>query len=410
MIDTTLAAPAARGPGGLDTPPEERPVRILLVEDEPLYASLVRRKLDLYPGMAFHCTWAEYLKDGLDHLEQRAFDLVLLDLTLPDSGGLKTLRRVREAAPDIPIVILTGHESDQMAVEALQSGAQDYLVKGSDGPIMVRAIRYAIERFRTRSELSESRRELRSTQMQLLQVEKLDAVGRLATGIAHEVRNPLATISMGIDFLRTCGRSLANEETETLMEMDGAVQDAFGIISGLLDFCVPSELALKKSDLSQTLRDGLPMVRHELEKQKIQLILKLSDNLPPLLLDRRRIHQVILNLVLNAIDAMPEGGRLSITSRAGLVGDPGFVGELCLPDRFKAGQEMVMVEVADTGIGLDPSELGHVFDPFYTLKEPGQATGLGLSVTRNIVELHGGDISLRNRSRGGAAVTMLFKP
>ena len=410
MMDTTYTAPMVLDPGGKEAPPCERPVRILLIEDEPLYASLVRRKLEMYQGMDFACVWAEYLRDGLARLDESVFDLVLLDLTLPDCSGLKTLARVREATPSTPIVILTGHESDQMAVEALQSGAQDYLVKGSDGHFIVRSIRYAIERFRSQSELIASRRELRSTQMQLLQVEKLDAVGRLAAGIAHEVRNPLATISMGVDYLRSSGRTLADEEEQTLGEMEEAVRDAFTMISGLLDFCLPGELALKRSDLSQTVRDGLTMVRHELEKRKIQTVIKLAENLPPLLLDRRRIQQVILNLVLNAIDAMPDGGRLTITTQTGRVGTEDFGEGLDFPARFKPGQQVVLTEVADTGCGLAASELERVFDPFYTLKEPGQSTGLGLSVTRNIVELHGGHISLRNRERGGLAVSMVFQP
>jgi signal transduction histidine kinase len=295
-----------------------------------------------------------------------------------------------------------------MAVEALQSGAQDYLVKGADGHLIVRSIRYAIERFRTQSELMASRRALRSTQMQLLQVEKMDAVGRLASGIAHEVRNPLATIRMGIDFLRTCRASYPPDEEATLDEMNEAVGDAFHIISALLDFCVPSELALAKADLSETIRDGLPMVRHELEKRRIQLILKLADNLPPFLVDRRRIQQVVLNLVLNAMDAMPEGGRLSVSTRAGTVGVTDFADGYTVPDRFKAGQQAVLAEVADSGTGLPEAELERVFDPFYTLKEAGMSTGLGLSVSRNIVELHGGHISLRNRAGGGAAATLFF--
>jgi signal transduction histidine kinase len=213
---------------------------------------------------------------------------------------------------------------------------------------------------------------------------------------------------MGIDFLRSCREGHTEDETTTLAEMGEAVRDTFEIISGLLDFCVPSELALKKSDLSKTIRDGLPMVRHALAKRNIHLILKLAENLPPMMLDRRRVQQVILNLVLNAMDAMPEGGRLSITTQTGSVGAEDFAEHLDFPPRFKPGQEVVVTEVADTGGGLAPEELERVFDPFYTLKEPGHGTGLGLSVTKNIVELHGGHISLRNRARGGVSVVLLF--
>ena len=234
--------------------------------------------------------------------------------------------------------------------------------------------------------------------MQLLQVDKLDSVGRLAAGIAHEVRNPLSTIQMGIAFLRDFCPDLDNDAQETLADMSGAMERAYGIIKGLLDFCVPTQLNLEECSLNRCVCQIMPMVGHEMRNRKVEFKPCLDSALPPLMLDPNQIKQVLLHLVLNGIDAMEEtGGTLSVTTR---------VQELADQEPREGG--VVLLEVEDDGIGMAAGTEDRIYEPFFTTKPIGSGTGLGLSITKNIVEMHGGRLDIANRPEGGVRATVTF--
>ena len=170
--------------------------KVLLIEDNPADAKLA----ELYLGDGsnfFHAElqWCSDLAKGIAAIGEQAFDIVLLDLSLPDSSGIETFTRLHEAAPKTPIVVLSGHEDEELAAEIVKRGGQDCLAKDMmSGPVIRRAVRHAIER-------KGIYEELRSMQMQLIQSEKMESIGRLAAGVAHEVKNPLAQILMGIEYL-----------------------------------------------------------------------------------------------------------------------------------------------------------------------------------------------------------------
>lgn len=260
------------------------------------------------------------------------------------------------------------------------------------------------------TELQESHEAIKSAQFQLIQAEKMQSVGRLAAGVAHEVKNPLAILRMGIDYL---GKNLQKPDDETnliLTDMAEALRRADTIIMGLLDFAATRALDLVPHDVSAVLEQSLGLVRHEIGVS-IKVDRALARDLPPVKLDQNKIKQVFVNLLENAIHAMAAGGTLTVrtSTRQLSAEDISPDQERRFGEQFRAGEQVVAAEVLDTGEGIPKDKLEKIFDPFFTTKPAGKGTGLGLTVAKKIVELHGGDLDIRNRPEGGVAVTLLFK-
>lgn len=261
------------------------------------------------------------------------------------------------------------------------------------------------------ADLQKSHEELKAAQFQLIQAEKMQSVGRLAAGVAHEVKNPLAILGMGIDYLTKNLASPDGNVALILNDMHDAIKRADLIIMGLLDFSVPHALNLHAEDLSSIVQQSLALVRHEMSASPINLVSELAEGIPPVWLDKNKIKQALVNVLTNAIHAMPNGGTLTVKA---YVKELQF-GEIDrdagsrVADRFRAGETVAVTEVIDTGKGISEEELAKIFDPFYTTKPTGQGTGLGLTVTKKIIELHGGNIDIRNRPEGGVNVTIVFK-
>jgi signal transduction histidine kinase len=224
------------------------------------------------------------------------------------------------------------------------------------------------------------------------------------------VKNPLAVLTMGADYLT---KNLQNPDPETkiiLADINEAVKRADTIIRGLLDFSATRALDLNPGNLSTLLEQSLALVRHEMGRS-VQLIKELASDLPPVLLDHNKVKQVFVNILTNAIHAMPEGGTLIVRTSAKQLqeGDIDPDQEQRFGDKFRAGQTVAVAEVLDTGLGIPQDKLVKIFDPFFTTKPAGKGTGLGLTVARKIVELHGGALDIRNRPEGGVRATLTFK-
>jgi PAS domain S-box-containing protein len=285
----------------------------------------------------------------------------------------------------------------------------------------------------TMSALKESHEELIQAQLQLIQAEKMESVGRLAAGVAHEVKNPLAILLMGLEYLG--GACMAqNEEKAGAAEGEGdsavaavitamrdAVERADTIVRGLVDFSANRQLDLVAQDLDAVIERSLLLVKHELTNARVTAVHERRDGawdapapppLPCVTVDATRMQQVFVNLFINAIHAMPGGGTLTV--RAYIKRLSGADLETARDEgsrqagRFRAGEEVVIAEVDDTGTGIPSDKLAKVWDPFFTTKPTGRGTGLGLPVTRKIVELHEGMITIGNRGEGGARVTLMF--
>jgi PAS domain S-box-containing protein len=255
--------------------------------------------------------------------------------------------------------------------------------------------------------LRKSHEEVKTAQLQLVQAAKLESIGRLAAGVAHEVKNPLAIILSAVEFLSQAIPNPDEDVTMAMADVQEAVRRADNVIRGLLDFSHATEFTLEDGDLNTILEKCIGLVRHALSKSHVTLIKELESDLPSVMLDASKMEQVFVNLMINAIDAMPSSGTLTVrTTRRRMTEGPD-VG-IRRTDQFRIGQSVIVVEIEDTGTGVDEATLARLFDPFFTTKPTGKGTGLGLAMSKTIIALHGGTIQIANRENGGARVTVVF--
>lgn len=241
--------------------------------------------------------------------------------------------------------------------------------------------------------------QLQSTQLQLIQAEKLESIGKLAAGVAHEVKNPLQTMLMGLTYLETKLSAADQDVKLTCADMREAINRADSIVRGLLQMAGSPELDMTEEDLNVVLEKALWLVNYSMNATQVTAVRRLDPGLPRVWIDLGKMEQVFINLLTNAIHAMPHGGTLYVSSFVEPVIDTGS-----LHADGRAGR--IIVQIQDTGTGISPENLERLFTPFFTTKQKGLGTGLGLSVTKSIVELHGGHIELINAPGGGVRVTV----
>ncbi len=518
------------------------PVKVLLVEDEPAYAALMEKVLAGSPSSPFELTHAGEYGVALRQLAAGGVDVVLLDLTLPDRQGLDTYFEMHKMAPAVPIIVLTGVDDEQLALQVVRQGAQDYLVKGQfEGKMLARVIRYAIERKRAAealrqseqffrlisenvsdliavidrdgrrlynspsykgllgdparligtdsfeeihpddrerikrifretlksgagvraeyrmvlkdgsvryiesqgsaiqdesgtfsklvvvsrdvterieavgvlrqalSDLNKSHEELKAAQLQLVQSEKLEAVSTFAAGVAHEVKNPLQTVILGVDYLS--GHLPSGDATAAMVlaDMGGAVTRADGIIRGLLEFSSTRDRQVQEEDLSGIVEQSLRAVEPEIVNFPITVVKDLAPKLPQLRFDARTMKHVFIHLLMHAMRELAGGGQLvvrtftrTLTEEFRLNGRPSGI--------FKLGETLVgasLQEISAAQPGekfTDGGPAGVVYPPAI------QENGLGLTVLKKIIELYGGVIDVANNKAKGKEYLILFRP
>jgi len=263
------------------------------------------------------------------------------------------------------------------------------------------ALKAALQKLQTANE------ELQATQLQLIQAAKLESVGTLAAGVAHEVKNPLQTILMGVDYLANNLSGGNSNTTQVLNDMRDAVTRANVIVRELLQLSAATDFAPREEDLNALLESSLRLINSEIIASRITVARKLSADLPSVRLDRNKMEQVFINLFINALQAMSQGGVLTITTRRRRFGEDLKMRGPAFP--FKPGELVVITEVQDTGEGIHEDHLPRIFDPFFTTKPTGIGTGLGLSVVKKIIDLHGGAIDIRNAPLGGVVVSLMLR-
>ena len=289
------------------------------------------------------------------------------------------------------------------ARQALESQKQELACANSELESSQRELQASL------AELQKMHADLRAVQLQLVEAEKMRTIGRLAAGVAHEVKNPLAILMRGLDFLSQSLEQPDASLTAILKDMQDAIQRANTVIHGLLDFAAPNQLEAQPEDLNLIVHQALFFVKHSLTEHCIHTDLAMTPDLPLCRLDRQKLTEVLVNLFDNAIHAMPKGGTLAVhTAAKTLTGIGANVGGNMI-DRFQIGDRVVVVEIEDSGHGIPADKLDKIFDPFFTTKPTGQGTGLGLAICKTIVELHRGSIEIRNRDGGGILVTLMFK-
>ena len=233
---------------------------------------------------------------------------------------------------------------------------------------------------------SKDLRERKRSEEQLVRAEKMASVGLLTAGVSHEILNPLNVIILRLHTL-IGNPDTPPEVTRYLRIMEKHANRITKITRDLLSFSRQREPERRLIDLNESIKRTLSLVEHGLRIQNIEVEPKLSDELPPVLVDQDQIQQVVLNLLTNAKDAMPDGGRLVLSTESVL----------------ENGEQFVEFRVEDTGPGITPEHLEKLFDPFFTTKSEGEGTGLGLSICQGIIETHGGAIWAKNGADGGAS-------
>jgi len=408
-------------------------LKILLVEDNADDADLLRRALQEVGSPVFDLTTVKRLEQAVKQSREESFDAILLDLSLPDSRGLETVITMTLHASSVPVVVLTGLDDENMGLEAIRKGAQDYLVKGNvDGNLISRVIRHARERkwseqqFKeaiselvksrhelvgTIAELNKSHLELKATQLELIEAARMESVGRLASGIAHEVKNPLAALVMGLDYLQARVGGTDEKIARVIKNMTEAARRADSIVSQLQHFSATEALEVKAANLNEIAKQALSLAYHEFNKNGIQVNQEFQDNLPQIWLDANKIEQALVNVFMNAIESMKNGGTFTVRTYAKQLDadDASRFGSGRANSRFHVGCQVVVVEMEDTGSEIPEDKLEKIFDPFFPTGETGRKVGLGLTVAKKIVDLHDGRIHVANRAgQQGVCVMIMF--
>lgn len=260
----------------------------------------------------------------------------------------------------------------------------------------------------TVKQLQAANEKLRQTQLQLIQAAKMECIGTLAAGVAHEVKNPLQTILVGVDYLDGSLPDRPGNVGLALADMRDAVGRANTIIRDLLQLSAETAFELAHGDLNEVVERSLRLLNSELVSARIKVVCELEAGLPPIGMDAGKMGQVFLNLFINARQAMAHDGTLRVATRSGCSAAELRVEE-SLAGRFRPGERLVVAEVQDTGSGIAQEHLARIFDPFFTTKPVGMGTGLGLSIVRKIIDLHQGAMEVRNALEGGVVVTLLFR-
>jgi signal transduction histidine kinase len=266
----------------------------------------------------------------------------------------------------------------------------------------------AIENARLYEELQNRMEELKRTQAQLIQSAKLAAIGELAAGVAHEINNPLTSI---VGFTRLLLQEIDDDAMkEDLQIIDREAARTKAIVRGLLDFARQREPQLEQVDVNEIVQTTMALIRHQAKCARVAIKESYDETLPLVSLDADQIKQVFLNMMTNAIQAMPKGGELKVvTARRSQAQSPD--GSTGSPQRLAKGMDSadyVVVEFHDTGTGISMEDLPRIFDPFFTTKEVGQGTGLGLSISHSIVEKHGGKIKVESKVGRGSTFTVML--
>jgi len=356
----------------------EKPLRILHLEDDPDYPDLVRSLLEA-EGVPAVVVVAANGSEYEAALEREPFDMILADYWLPEGyNGIQALRRAQDKCPETPFLIVSGTIGERAAIQSLKSGATDFVLKQWPErlvPAVGRAALEAEERRRRR----QAETELRQSQELLRQTQKVEAIGQLAGGVAHDFNNILTVIHGHAELLLAEG-PLSEKVSHSVGQIRQAAVRGAALTRQLLAYGRPQVMELRRLDINEIVGNMTRMLSRIVGEQ-IALELQYCPEPAIVQADAGMMEQVLLNLVVNSRDAMPQGGRAVIDTRVVEV-EPGRLDQ---HPQGRAGR-FVCLSVADTGCGIAPDHLRRLFEPFFTTKEAGKGTGLGLATVHGIVK------------------------
>jgi signal transduction histidine kinase len=351
---------------------KDQATHVLVIEDNPGDADLVRLRLvESKSPMDVSCV--HRLSDGLAALKEQSPSVILLDLNLPDSQGADTFRKVLEKAPNVPVVILSGQDDEELAMKALHQGVQDYLVKGAfSSSSLDRAMRYAVERQALLRSLEMSRKQ------------QLEFKNQFLSHVSHELRTPLTCIHQFVTILLDgLAGEVIPEQRDHLKTILKSVNQLGAMVRDLLEASRAESgkirLEPRSIVIGDVIRQAVAMVQPIAQEKEVGLEVGVDTRIPFVHGDPGRILEVLINLIENGIKFTPPGG--SVTVQACLV---------------ETDPDCVYVSVADTGCGIAPEARALIFERLYqdpnAIDNSRKGLGLGLFIAKELITLHGGRI------------------
>lgn len=365
-------------------------IRLLLVDDEDDFRRTIAKRLKKRGMTPEEAGTGE---ECLAILEKNPVDVVILDVKMPGMNGIETLHHIKEKYPKTEVIMLTGHATTRDGVDGIKKGAFDYLSKPIELEHLLGKIKQAHEKIRREEEkLREAEFRARMEQ-QMITTERLASLGTLAAGVAHEINNPLAIIKESAGFMKLI---LGKEELAdmprrkdfelALGKIENGIERAKRITLQLLGFARKDDSVLTEVDLIQLVDEAIQLVEREAINRDIEIIREMAHDKATIWSDPYKLRQVLINLLTNSIHATGPGGKITIM--------------------LEGMGEEVSLTVKDTGQGIPNENLKRIFEPFFSTKSPGKGTGLGLFVTRNIIENLGGNIKVESQVGHGASFSV----
>lgn len=369
---------------------EAQRIKVLLVDDEAPFRKNVARLLE---KRGFETRQAEDGRAGLAVVASWAPAVVVLDVKMPGIDGLTVLKRIRDQHAPVEVILLTGQASASDGVAGIKAGAFDYLGKPIEIDHLSGKIRQAYEKIRLQAENRRVARFQAAVEKRLAESERLAALGTLATGVAHEINNPLALIKQSAHLMRRVVPRLSRGGVEDLAKVESSLKNIEAgterirrITHQLLGYVGKNNVVSEQVDMADMMADIISLVQGAVAEKEICINTQIGPGAGRIRTEPYKLRQILVNLAVNALQATGTGGRLDIETAID-TGD-------------------FIVRLADSGAGILPEHLDKIFDPFFTTKGPGEGTGLGLFITRSIVKALGGTLSVESRPGEGSVFSV----
>ena len=371
---------------------------VLLVDDEPS----MRLTMGEFLKRAGYSVLSAADYESAVMPEADEIDVAVIDINLPGKSGIELLKKLCSAERYIPVIMITGKPSLSEIPEIVRAGAYDFIAKPIIKDVLLNAVARAAEKKRLTDEkrrleeqikrhaeelemrVAERTAELVETHKRLVQQERIAALGRAAAQVAHEVKNPLAGLLLYSLHLKSKLGDSAKSEVALVDKIVDTINHLTDRVEQILGFARPLNLTRTSGNVNRIVNDVLELLQPQITAKHIDVRLSLSEQASSAMIDDSSMRGALMNLILNAIEAMPDGGRLSITS-----------------DRI---EDTLRLEIVDTGRGISEEEAKNMFEPFYTTKK--QGLGLGMPYAKKIIEQHGGTISVDSRLGEGTKISV----
>jgi len=371
----------------------KKTINILMVEDSSRDAELIEYEINK-SEINYNSCRVETKEELIRNLEQSLPDVILCDFHLPAFNAIQLLEITRKSYPNIPVIVVSGAIGEEKAVELLKKGASDYILKQNLtrlNPTIQRVLRETEER----NKFIQKDKEIFKIRQHIEQIEKLEFIGQLAGGIAHDFSNYLQAI-LGHSHLGSI-ESLSKEQMILDMkEITQIATKAGSLTKQLLVFSRKNKTELCNLNLNNSVKSISKILFH-LIKENIEIDLNLEDHLDDIYADSVQVEQIIINLCVNAQDAMPKGGRINISTKKLNINKK-------FTDKYpwaKIGS-YIRLKISDNGIGIETNIINRIFEPFFTTKKKHKGTGMGLSTVYGIVKKHKGFMEVQSKVGSGS--------